>query len=244
MHRNFSLMYAGLFAVVLAMVGCGPRITGLTVDPSFTAKSLSQGKIAVGGVASALGDLDEGSSITYGNSLRNQIIEKRENLKVTPVGAVASQMGKAEYKKLIDDFGRTGAIGPDGLNRLRDTIQSVRYFVFARLEQDDVIKNRRRETVRDKKGKIISKSMLARVTRTVSATVSIYDVLSGKTVWSANLSSNKINQSKYDISTGLLSLVEAVQGKTEDEKFPYPDAPTIHTMLATVFSGVGDNLPK
>ena len=235
---------AAVLAVVVGLAGCGPKIAGLKVDSSFTAKSLRQGKIAVGGVASALGDLDEGSSITFGNLLRTQIIEKRENLNVTPVGAVANRMGKAEYKNLVDEFGRTGAIGPEGLNRLKDTIQGVRYFVFARIEQDDVIKNRRRETQTDRKGKIISRSMRAEVTRTVSATVAIYDVLSGKTVWSANISANKINQSEFDIATGLMGLVQAVQGKTEDEKFPYPDAPTIHSVLEKVFSGVGENLPN
>jgi hypothetical protein len=119
--KNKLLFSLGV-AVLLA--GCATRIAGLRHSPTFTYPSVISGKMAVGGVVSAVENLDEGRRSALAGVLRTALIEERKEYNILPVGSVMNRMG-SQYAVLLSEMKSTGSLSDKSLQALKNKMPDV-----------------------------------------------------------------------------------------------------------------------
>lgn len=236
-HRHVYIS-GGLFLVAIILSACAPKISGLRVDPSFTYPSILDGNMVVVGVTSIVHGLSDPQQNIYANMLRTALIEERERFNVLPPGSVIGLFGQAAHKQLMEEYKITGVVSGERLKELKAKIQSVKYVVFARIENDTTANTRIED---DENEKIIT-----RATRSISARLDIYDISSEISAWSGSLRLTRSNENEYEKPSGLAQLVQAVAGEPQSdaERFPFPDPPTTEQVLEVVFRGFAVNMPE
>lgn len=241
---------ASVFFAV-ALTGCATKIAGLKQSPTFTFPAIAQGKMAVGGVAAASALLDEGKRTSYANLLRTELLEERKEYNIAPVGNVVNRLGRQQYQTMISELANTGTIGDQSLSALRSKMADTRYVTFALIEHDEVTNDRRENHSTDKDGRVVagSEKVVASAQRNVTASLHVYDLKSGEVAFTGAVTKSLSDSRQYDKEndSGLVSVIKAIKGDASapvDAKYPYPAAPDTMKVLAKVFSGFGENLPK
>jgi hypothetical protein len=244
-----STLAAAAFA--LAITGCATKVAGLKQSPTFTFPNITQGKMAVGGVAASSGILDEGKRTSYANLLRTELLEERKEYNIAPVGSVVNRLGRPQYQTIISELQNTGTISDQSLAVLRNKMADTRYVTFALIEHDEVTNDRRETSSTDKNGKVIegSEKVISSAARNVTASLHVYDLKGGDVAFTGAVTKSLSDSRQYDKENemGLVSVIKAIKGDAAaptDSKYPYPTAPDTMKVLAKVFSGFGENLPK
>ncbi len=239
-----------LAVIGLALTGCATKVAGLKQSDTFTFPAVVGGKMAIGGVTSATANLDEGKRSSYATLLRNSILEERKEFNVEPVGTVINGTG-ANYARLMEEYRTTGSLSDQSLGLLREKLPRTRYVAFARLENDDVLNDRSETQQTDKKGRPIEGSgkVIAKSERNVTAAIVVYDLKENNAAWTGSVTKSLTNTQQYNRlqELGVVQLVKAIKGDGDasmDQKYPFPAAPETHKVLAKVFEGFGENLPK
>ncbi|MDH5717555.1 MAG: hypothetical protein OEZ22_07935 [Spirochaetia bacterium] len=233
-----------LFLVSVIFGGCGASMKGVRVDKSFTYQSVVSSQMVVGGVTSVISDIQLDESNMLSNLLKTYFLERRENYKLMPTGVVSNKLGEKPYKDLLEEYKNNGALSEKSINVLREKTNGVKYIAFVRIESDDITKSRNEIKVKKSADQMESK-----VTRSVSVSMTIYDINSNIIAWSGTGSTSKTNTSKYDIETdnALVALVKVAAGTKEksiDEKYPFPQEPNLKDVLERIFDTFADNMPE
>lgn len=243
-----------LFAT-LAGTGCGTTIHGLRQSSAFTYDAILSGKMAVGGVTSATEKLEESKQATYGNALRTQVLDLRKDYSVAPVGAVMSHLGRAKYEGVLGELKTTGSLSDPSVKLLAGKVKDSRFVAFARIENDDVQSDKSETSTSDSKGQPIpgTQKINAWSRRTVTATISIYDLKRLEVAWSGQITKTGQNQLQYqkhkeaEAVSSVISVIKAVKGtddKPAADVYPCPPPPATAAVLGDLFGGFADNLPK
>src|SRR5579859_3879678 len=107
---KFKWILGGVALLGLAYVGCATKVAGLKQSNTFVYPSIVQGKIAVGGVTSAVDTLEESRRNSLANLLRTELLEERKDYNVIPVGTVANKLGKSKYNEILEAFRLDGIV--------------------------------------------------------------------------------------------------------------------------------------
>ncbi len=244
--RSLWLCFLGLW-----LAACATKVAGLKQSPSFTFDNIARGKISVGGVASAISSESEGHRASLGGILRTALLEERKEFTVIPVGTVASKMG-ADYPKVLRELQEVGSLSDTSLGLLRNRIRDSRYIAFARVENDEVSKDRHETASSDKYGRPVegTERVIANAQRSVTASLIVYDLTNGEMAWSGTVTKSLSGSKQYDKEReiGLVSVIKAIKGDTAaqspDQKYPFPEAPDSKKVLAKVFEGFAENFPE
>jgi hypothetical protein len=247
---KFSDAAASAAVVLFSLsTGCATPVAGLKADPSFTYDSVLNDKIAIGGVGAYAG-LDEQATAQYSSLLKTMIQEERGEYEIAPPGTLKSQLGDDVYASMMKTFSATGSLDQAGLDALTN-YRAARYVAFCIIESDDVATDRQLAYQKDKQGRNIpsSEKIVKTAIRTVSANLAIYDARSQKRVWSGSVSKAITSNQEYspERTNVLVDIVKAAQNaeeQTDDEKYPPPAAPSTDQVLAQVFKGFAENMPK
>jgi hypothetical protein len=240
-----------LIYLALGLVGCATKVAGLKQSPTFTFDNIARGKISVGGVALTTAPLSEGHRASLGGILRTALLEERKEFTVLPVGTAASRLG-SEYPKVLRELQEAGSLSEASLGLLRRKIRDSRYIAFARVENDEVSKDRHETASSDKEGKPIpgSERVIANAQRSVTASLLVYDLTNGEMAWSGTVTKSLTGSRQYDKEReiGLVSVIKAIKGdsntQSPEEKYPFPEAPDSKQVLAKVFAGFAENFPE
>lgn len=220
--------------------GCAARITGLKKDKSFIHSAVVDGGMVVGGVTSLAEPFNEQDRTRYASLLRSAILEEREEFSVSPASLLINKVGKEEYHALLDSYRDTGGLGNDHLSMLKTKVAGVKYFVFARVEVDDVT----RDVSKTEGGRHVT----SKVSRDVAVTFEVFDTAKTEIVWSGLISTTLSDSNSYDFSKEsiLLDLVKTVSGKskTDDQKYPYPETPSLKKAFDKIFREFSAALPE
>jgi hypothetical protein len=197
--------------------------------------------MVVGGVTSLIEPFNEQDRTRYANLLRSSIVEEREDFSVSPTAIVVNKLGKDRYHALLDGYRDTGGLSDDQLDILKSNVEGVSYFVFARVEADDVS----RDMNISQRGKRVTK----KISRDTTVAFDVYDIASKKVVWHGLIDTNLSDSNNYAImkETVMVDLVKAAKGskiQEEDEKRPYPETPTLKQAFDRIFKKFGAALPK
>ncbi len=246
-HRVFASMALGLL-----LAGCATKITGLKQSPSFTYAAVHGGKLAIGGVAAAFDTLDEGRRTSYANVMRNALLEERKDYEIAPVGTLMNRLGRTQYQGLISEMQSTGMLSDRSVSNLKAKLAGIRYAAFSRIENDEVHTDRSESSSTDKNGNIVpgTEKVTSSTTRTVSASMHVYDLQTGELAFTGTVTKSLSDSRSYakEREMGLVTVIKAIKGSdgqnSQDTQYPYPNAPDTGKVLARVFAGFGENLPK
>ena len=251
LRRQSLVRCTGALALVVAAVtstGCATKVAGLKADDSFNYQSVTNGRLAIGGVT-AFAALAPEVKAQYANLLQTNIQELRGAYELVPTAAVKAQMGDDAYAQLMERYGTMGSLDEGAIGALQ-AVKAARYVAFALVESDTVKNDRQELPKRDSKGKAIGNRREVHKTsvRTVTASLQIYDVAEGKRVWSGSLTKTARNANVYDLKNDglLVDLVKAAADiqETDEELYPAPSEPTSDVVLAQVFKGFAENMPE
>jgi hypothetical protein len=239
MRNRIVIFLLSLLTIVICS-GCAAKITGLKKDKSFVYSAVLGGKMVIGGVASLTNPFNEQDRTRYANLLRSAIIEERKEFSVSPVSLVVNKLGKEDYHALLDSYRDTGGLSNEQLSMLKTKVTGVKYFVFARVEADDISKN-----VNTTEG---GKHVEKKVSRAMAVAFEVYDIADAKVVWSGLISTTLSGSNSYENTkeSVLIDFVKSVSGKsqTDDEKHPYPATPSMKKVFDKIFKEFGDAMPE
>lgn len=243
-----SLLKVITFCIFLT--SCATKVTGLQQSDEFTFNNIKQGRLVIGGVASATEDLSSKTSLSYANLMRTHILEEKKGLTVVPAGSVLKKLGKKAYADLLEDYSLTGNIGEKSIALLLQKAKIGRFVAFAKIESNDETTMHDENPAKDSQGNEIAgrTDVTATASRTINVAIQVVDLAKSNVAWSGSISKSmqkSKNYTKKDES-GLITLVKAVKGTKDDgadKMFPAPKAPSTKEVLAQVFEGFASNLP-
>jgi len=231
--------------VSLLLSGCATRVVGLRKSESFNFQNVKTGRMAIGGVASVVEPLKPRMRSTYGNLLKTQMIEERKTIPVLSVGSFQKKIGSDQYSQLMNEYEELGTINTTWIKKIKAKYKRGRFVVFALIESNDI------DFARDSRSGYDDSSreyVEAKASRTISASLQVLDLQAEEVAWSGSITKTVANTNNYrkKKEMGLISLVKAIKGdeRSEDEKYPFPDAPKTKEVLARLFSGFSENLPE
>jgi len=239
-----------IFVIALiAFSGCATKVTGLKKSNAFNYNNVKLGRIAVGGVTSAVERLNSREQTTYGNLLKAQILEERGSLSVASVGVLKKKLGKRRYNELMSEYEELGTVGPEWYSTLNNKIKRQRFLIFARIENNDVDQDRTENTQYDSNGNPDYTNIVSKTSRAITASIQVLDLKNQEVAWSGTITKTLSNSRNYRRreEMGIVKLVKAIKGtqaQSKDAKYPFPAAPKTKNVLARLFMGFGENLPE
>ncbi len=242
---------ASLFVLAALLQGCATKVEGLFVKDDFQAQQIRQGGMIAGGVVAEPGKFDLQLSNTYSNMLVAAFHSEREYIKVVPASQFVAKVGGDKgYASILDQFSKAD-LDEATLTKIAARTKDVRYLALAKIDANTTklggsetdareYKNSSGETVREP-GKITKTQ-----SRELVVTLTIYDLESHSVAFTGQVHKSRTATKEYEknLATGIVSLVNAVKGKSDDQSFPPPEAPATREVLQSVFSGFAENLPK
>lgn len=252
MRNNMFRLAPAFIFLVVSVSGCATTIRGLKHDPSFTFDSVKASGLHVGGVVSAATELSPSEVTTFSSVLRSGFLDERKDIYVHDPASFTSAIGIERRAALLTEYRNSGLVTARWLAEIGSKIPDARYAVFARIEEDTVTKERRKEDVyhekdKDKK-KLIGQKIKTEATRRMVVSLAIYDITAQAFVWGGSVEKSRSDSRQYetrldDNTAILLNTLNRVLNE-EDKIYPYPPYPTQRDVLSSVFMGFAENLPK
>ena len=187
---------------------CRPTVEGLYANPDFDANATRSAEIGVLGVVSVAQPIYREQRLEYGSIIASAI-QQKGGYRVESPGYVASKVGEETLQKMLDQYKETGHLGLVALEHINDVAPDIGYVVVARIDQDDVQKDKSHyewendskpdvEVTTDALGNltvndVTYKSDKVQVTdnyttvRTMSVTFEVFDLPAGTTAWSGHV---------------------------------------------------------
>ena len=237
-----------IFTLFLS-VSCTTKVDGLYVADEFKPSQIKSGELAVGGVISPSSP-DVQQSLVFSEIMRAKFSEEREYIPLKASNFVVANYGTEHYEALLSSYSQTSLTEKD-IGELASKLEGVRFVSFARIDNNNTSKLSS-ETVakeyKDSKGKV--KREPGKITKThqrkVSATLHIYDLTTRKLAFTGKITKTMENSNTYEKNafSGVVSLVNAVRGKSNEGNYPTPEAPSIQDLLGEIFEGFAENFPE
>jgi hypothetical protein len=264
--KTWQNWLSGILLIGL-LSACAPPVTGLVQHKNFNYHNLSQAKIAILGVDSALSPLTAAERSRYSDMLLRQFREERGMYSYVPAGDVANKVGQDVYQSILDNYGVNGSLSESQLKSFVAALPYARYGILARLENTDVRQERSEDTkdlvptvqYKDKKADEdppeatqVEVTLQFRTVRDLSVSMLIYDLSTQEAVWSGTLNQNyqrnntqsrvydKDNRWQQELLD--LALREIIAKRSEEEL--YPEAPSLTSSLEQTFAGFALNMPE
>lgn len=245
--------FAPAFALLLlSLAGCATTIRDLRHDPSFTLDSIKTSGLYVGGVVSAVTDLNPGEVTTFSSILRSGFLDERKDIYVHDPASVTSAIGIERRSALLTEYKNAGMVSVRWLGEIGSKIPGARYVVFARIEEDALTKERHKENLyhekdKDKK-KVIGLKIKSEATRRMGVSLAIYDITAGASVWGGSVEKSRSDNRQYEtrLDDQVALLLDTINRalNEEDKLYPYPPNPAQRDILTAIFRGFAENLPK
>jgi hypothetical protein len=212
-------------AGVVLLSGCAstPTVEGLYANPDFDANATRSAEIGVLGVVSTAQPIYREQRLEYGTIIASAI-QQKGGYRVENPGYVASKIGEETLQQMLDQYKETGHLGLVALEHINDVAPDIGYVVVARIDRDDVQKDKSHyEWENDSKPDVkVTTDAAGNLTvddvtytsdkvqvtdnyttvRTMSVTFEVFDLPAGTTAWSGHVRQtdrrNSNQQHTYD----------------------------------------------
>jgi hypothetical protein len=235
-----------LCILAFAMVSCAPVVKGLKKDPSYTFERISASQVCPVGVVHTTQKLSKEKMISSVSQLQAAIIDGREDVKVSTVSMVTA-LGDDEYYGILKDYRANGALTAEQIGKMKEAAEEANFFIFARILADDV-KNKR-EKKKDKENPDVTE-VKTEAKRKIQVMFHVFDGEKQKEVWSGIMETTQDTKARYvdEKDSGLIGLVKNIAGtadnRPDDQKFPYPEPPTLDSLLERIFKDFARTFPE
>lgn len=246
--RMFFL--SSLLSLLTLSTGCASKVDGLIVSENFTASTLKSEAIVTGGVVDVKAPLNRADSNQYSALMLSEIKDERKYVKVKSVETLIQAIGENAYNDLLNKY-RSSGLDAAALESIAGKLPDVRFIALAKIESDLTEKGESRKAAsesKDDKGKVTKspESVTKTHKRTILSSMHIYDLKKKDVAFSGQVTKFKEASRSYTVNAigNVLSVVNAVQGKSDESTYPTPEAPNAREVLANVFEGFAENFPK
>ncbi|MGK5093862.1 hypothetical protein WDW89_17845 [Deltaproteobacteria bacterium TL4] len=249
MSRKLLAVFYGIMVLVV-ISGCKAQVIGLKYDKSFNYTSIQQGGIAVGGITSVMNRWSTEERMDKANQFRKYLMDVREEYPVLPATLVLGKMGEAAYHKMLDDYKEKGVLSPFWLKTLNTQVTGYKYLIFARVEADEIVRDRRVEQILDLEEKFTGEVLLkTSTTRIITIEYNVYDNQFGRLVWNGRISQSQTNKQDYQPPkeipfAAVIPIEEEVLHKMNETLYPSPPPPKSDEVMVDVFIGFAQNMPE
>jgi hypothetical protein len=221
--------------------GCGPKVDFLNREPDFGYPALKQGGIAALGAVTTQGSHEDRRSLRepLSQGLETALRGERRDLAVLGINQILWEIGDGFREDLLDAFDRGGRLEQEDLALLDSLVgDQARYVALARVEDQWIS----RDEAEDQSEPDETKTTVT-VSLTIRVAFVVYDLQSGRSVWSATLTGSDKNSSTFtDKDQGFwASLASAVLGLDDHDD---PSAPNAAGTLRKIFSKFAKELPS
>lgn len=262
MHIKSLIKTSLTISLVALISACGPKITGLKQDPSFTYNAIQSGEIAIAGVVSRIKPLTETELNRNSLNLLYAIQDERNSYPITPMAAVRDALGSESFNKMTSEYASNGLLGAATISEIKGKLKQ-RYLIFISIDRDQQTEPRWQtlQQRKDKDGNVTQREgVRVGFSRSLSVSGTVMDLETGMTVWNGKLSTQKSATTTHPINTKsklaqnietISAIADLAQGKYKakeqpsmQEQYPAPQPPALHTMLAHIYEGFADALPE
>lgn len=207
---KYGWVWLGLLVVVFS---CKTRIIGLKHDPSFSYERIVQSRMAVAGVVSASGSYwIKQNNAKYSQMLLERFLQKRPKYRIQDSGIVRSALGQKAYQKMLANYAEAQVLPQQVVATLNEKYPRLRYIVLARVNYNQVSRNKTLEDIYEKqeekesdsntgksqdKGEVVGHTVHKEAERKMSVTLRIYDLSTDKSVWGGTVVKRKDNTNSY-----------------------------------------------
>jgi len=227
---------------LLVLVACGPKVSALFHDPSFTEPAMREGRLAILG-AVAVPRIDDSDFLSNGFATRllhREALDRRANLPLLPEGDVATAVDIGVLGNTLDSYRTRGSLRPDELAALRPIGELARYGILVRIDTNAV--ELKRDDLREIQDERVRSVTEFDSIRRVAATFDVYDLRQGGLVWTAYLSVKRDHNRRVDHGERHLD-DERDAGITFTDQRDAPDAPELADLLGDLFRNFAVQLP-
>ncbi len=241
---------------LLAGAACATKIDGLRSDPSFTAVALRDKTLVMAVVDAVDKPLSLETSLAFTQEMRIGFLDQRPWLSTLDGGALRSAIGEGAYERLRTAWRPGASVGKDELDLIRDALPEAGYATFARIEENRLRSWRDRQTLHETRtlddGSTVTVDtgyeVTATVERTMTVSLSIYDLTAGGEVWGGRvtkrLSETRVFHRRVAPGMGIVvDLMSMMPPTGEDRFYPFPAPPDERRLLRSIFSGFAEHLP-
>jgi hypothetical protein len=241
---------AALLISATLLSACATKVEGLLVKDDFTAPQIQRGGMVAGGVVAEPGKFDLLQSNNFSNAMVAAIQSERDYIKIGPPSLLINAAGKTQYAEIMDRFS-TADLDEPTLTRVAAKLKGTRYLALAKIDANTTEKTGYETEARESKDKngVVTREpgkVHRAHKRSLIVTMTIYDLQSKSVAFTGQVKKNRETTKDYEknLVTGIMSLVNAVKDKSQEDVYPTPEAPQTRDVLQEAFAGFGQNLPK
>lgn len=231
-----------VFLGLASLMACGPKVSALFHDPTFTEPAMREGRMAVLGVV-AVPRIEDSDFLSNGFAtrlLRREALDRRPNLPLLPEGDVATAVDLGVLGSSLESYRTRGSLRPEELASLGPIADLARYGILVRIDTNDV--ELKRDDLRELQDDRVRSATEFDAIRRVGATFDVYDLSRGGLVWTAYLSVKRDHNRRVDRGERHID-DEPDAGITFTDERDAPDAPELSSLLGDLFRNFAKQLP-
>lgn len=227
------------------LAGCSSAdIEGVWSADGFTAQSLRDDGLLVGGVVDATSETDVVLGKWLAGIFRERLSEGKDRVSARDPEILAQEIGSERYAALLDEYRSEGELSDGSLAELAESGIQDRYVFLARVVGNQTGQSQKSEY--DKEAEAVKITKLT--TRTVEVVAHVFDLESGGIAWRAqarDTGSTGVSFHEEKDDPGLLEQVfDAVLGSESKQDPPHPDPPQLDLTLRPVLEDLAKELKK
>jgi len=239
------MLFKNGLIVMLAFTLCActipTRMRNLSINDSFTANALKDGKMIYGGMVSSQDDWTEKQADMYSDLARSTISSHREDIHLSEPTYLIEHLGKEEFYRIQQEFAKNHELTKESITKISTASNSPRYIMFSRLLSDRVDHQENQHENKTSDGKT-ERVMEYKTTRHVVVHTKVYDLISSDVVLSGEMWQNDNNTGSGSSRHNGSFLQNLVVDFLRSEP-TYPEPPSLEGMLEKAFTGIAENLP-
>jgi hypothetical protein len=241
----WGVVGAIVICIVLIVACSGPKVKNLYQDESFNGASVRSGKLYVGGVAYAVGEIEEQQEIeaVLTDQLMTEMSENIKDCHIPPNNLLANRMEEPAYQAVVNAYGEAGELDKDIQLWLEESFGDEHACIaFGRVEKDDTWNAE--EKVKDSTGEVIATKFCAY--RRLKIRMEVYDITLKKMVWSGHFSHKECTANRYDEIFGSSSIIDIIADAIIDEEGDreFPSPPGWLWVADDIFKSFAKSLPE
>lgn len=211
-----------------------------SVASDFNHANMWGGEVVFGGVTSKIIDWDAAKMRALSQKAYEELLSEKYFVRIHPPEVFVYAIGEERFVAVNRQYREMGELDRDALDSLAEGLPKIRYVVFSRIESDEKEENSE-STPEYEDGEITEYYHTDSVTRTVSASIRIYDLKNRSVAWEADVYSSLSRSNSYeehvDSSFGESLANGLINGGG-------PEMPSDSEVVSSVHDMVSSELPK
>jgi len=245
LRAGITLLSVCLLAV--SVWGCGGGVKDVAGDPTLDPAALSAGRIIIAGIGVRPDGVDPEIRDRCGDELFAAMLAGRPDIEVWPQAVLADAVGDSFRAALLERIRFTNNLPAETLAEIAAATPSTRFLAVGRIDADELDRSSgdtaREARAREEGGFSNAMAVETKLKRQVTVTLQLFDLETGKTVWSGTAERSRTTSHSFvedggrEYSTG----VSRLPGDRERSGQDYE--PDLAELAGRAFADLVERLP-